>query len=75
MRNGYITDTLRLVDNYEIVKKGEKVIEIYQGVVYRENFKISPFRKALEKIFALGQQNKDEKNDLKLGLVKLIMNN
>ena len=74
MRNGYISDTLTSVDIQEIVKIGGKVIEIYEGVLYRENFKISPFRKVIEKLFALRQKYKDEKNDLMQGLVKLIMN-
>ena len=50
------------------------MIEIYEGVIYRANFKISPFRKVIEKLFALRQKYKDEKNDLMQGLVKLIMN-
>ena len=74
MRNGYIIDTLTSVDIQEIVKIGGKVIEIYEGVIYRENFKISPFRRVIEKLFALRQKYKDEKNDLMQGLVKLIMN-
>ena len=52
MRNGYIIDTLTSVDIWEIVKIGGRVIEIYEGVLYRENFKISPFRKVTEKLFA-----------------------
>ena len=47
MRNGYIIDTLTSVDICEIVKIGGKVIEFYEGVIYRENFKISHFRKKL----------------------------
>ena len=74
MRNGYIIDTLTSVDICEIVKIGGKVIEIYEGVIYRENFEVSPFRKVIEKLFALRQKYKDEKNDLMQGLVKLIMN-
>ena len=74
MRNGYIIDTLTSVDIQEIVKIGGKVIEIYQGVIYRENYKISPFRKVIEKLFASRQKNKDEKNDLMQGLVQLILN-
>ena len=53
MRNGYIVDTLTSVDIQEIVKIGGKVIEIYEGVIYRENFKVSPFRKVIDKLFAL----------------------
>ena len=73
-RNDYIIDTLTSVDNQEIVKIGGKVIRIYEGVIYRENFKISPFGKVKEKLFALRQKYKDEKNDLMQGLVNLNMN-
>ena len=51
MRNGYIIDTLTSVDICEIINFGGKVIESYEGVIYRENFKISPFRKIIEKLF------------------------
>ena len=61
MRNGCIIDTLTSVDIQEIVKIGGRVIRIYGGVIYRENFKISPFRKVIEKLFALRQKYKDEK--------------
>ena len=44
MRNEYIIDTLTSVDFCEIVKIGGRVIEIYEGVIYRENLKSSPFR-------------------------------
>ena len=74
MRNGYIVDTLTSVDICEIVKIGGKVIEIYEGVIHRENFKVNPIRKIIEKLFASRQKYKDEKNDLMQGLVKLIMN-
>ena len=74
MRNGYIIDTLTSVDICEIVKIGGRVIEIYEGFLYRENFKISPFRKVIEKLFALRQKYKDEHNDLMQKLLKLIMN-
>ena len=40
MRNGYIIDTSTSVDIQEIVKIGGKVIEIYEAVIYRENFTI-----------------------------------
>ena len=52
MRNGFISDTLTSVDIQEIVKIGGKVIEIYAGVIYRENFKVSPCREEIEKLFA-----------------------
>ena len=40
MRNGFFIDTLTSVDIQEIVKIVGKVIEIYEGVIYRKNFKI-----------------------------------
>ena len=74
MRNGYIVDYLTSVDIQEIVKIGGKVIEIYEGVIYRENFKVYPFRKVIDKLFALRQKYKDENNDVMQLLVKLLMN-
>ena len=56
-----------------IVEIGGKVIETYEDVIYRENFKISPFRKVIGRLFALRQKYKNEKNDLMQGLVKLNM--
>ena len=73
MRNGYIRDTLTSQDIHEIVKFREKVIETYEGVIYREKIKVSPFRKVFDKLFALGQKLKDEKNEVMQILVKLIM--
>ena len=74
MRNGYITQVLTSVDIREIVKIGGRVIEIYEGVIYRENFKINSFEKVIFKLFALRQKYKEEKNDVMQLLVKLIMN-
>ena len=74
MRNGYIIDTLTPVDIQEIVKIGGKVIEIYEGVIYRENFKVSPFRKVIDILFKLRKKYKDENNDVMQLLVKLLMN-
>ena len=74
MRNGYIIDTLTSVDIQEIIKIGGRVIDIYEGVIYQENFKVSPFRKVIDKLFALRQKYKDEGNDVMQLLVKLLMN-
>ena len=74
LRNGYITQVLTSVDIQEIVKIGGRVIEIYEGVVYRENFEINPFEKVIDNLFALRQKYKDEGNDVMQLLVKLIMN-
>ena len=74
MRNGYIIDTLTSVDIQEIVKIGGEVVEIYQGVIYRENFKVSPFRKVINILFKLRQKYKDEGNEVMQLLVKLLMN-
>ena len=53
MRNGYIIDILTSVDIPEIVKIGGKVIKIYEGFTYRENFKVNLFIKVINKLFAL----------------------
>ena len=53
MRNGYIIDTLTSVDIQEIAKIGRKVIQIYEGVICRENFKVSPFKKVIDRLFEL----------------------
>ena len=74
MRNGYTIDHLTSVDVQEIVKIGGKVIQIYEGVIYRENFKVSPFGKVIDKLFALREKFKDENNDVMQFLVKLLMN-
>ena len=74
MRKGYIIDTLSSVDIQEIVKIGGKVIEIYEGVIYHENFKIPPFRIVIDKLFASRQKYKDKNNEVMQLLVKLLMN-
>ena len=75
MRKRYIVDILTFVNIQEIVKIGGKVIEIWEGITYREHYKVSPFRKDIEKLFALRQNYKFEQNDLMQGLVKVILNN
>ena len=55
MRNGFIVDVLTSLGIQEIKKIGGKVIENYESVIYWEDFKISPFRKIIEKMFVLRQ--------------------
>ena len=74
MRNGYITQVLTSVDIQEFFKIRGKLIEIFEGVIYRENFIINPFEKVFDKLFALRQKYKEERNDVMQLLVKLIMN-
>ena len=74
MRNGYITQIMTSVDIQEIVKIGGKVIRIYEGVIYRENYKISPFKKVIEKFFEIRQKYTEENNEVMQLLVKLIVN-
>ena len=61
MRNGFIVDTLTSVDICEIVKIGGRVVEVYEGVIYQQNFKVTPFRKVIEKLFALRKKYKKTK--------------
>ena len=60
MRNGHITQVLTSVDIQEIIKIGGRVVQIYEGVIYRKNFEVSPFEKTIDELFALGQKYKDE---------------
>ena len=62
MTDGYIMNNINSFDIQEIVKIGEKLIHIYKGVIYPENFKITPFRKVIETLFALRQKYKDVGN-------------
>ena len=64
VRNGNIVDTLTKVDIQEFVTIGGKAIEIYEGVIYRDI--ISPFRKVIDKLFALRQKYKDEGKDVRI---------
>ena len=74
MRNGYIIDTLTSVDIQKIVTIGGRLVEIYEGVIYRENFKVSPFSKVIDILYKLRNKYKDEGNDVMQLLVKLLMN-
>ena len=74
MRNGYFVDNLTSVDIQQIVKIGGKVIQIYEGVIYQENFKVSPFGKVIDILFKLRQKYKDEGKEVMELLVKLLMN-
>ena len=74
MPNGYNVNTLTSVDIQKIVKTGGKVIAIYEGVIYRENFKASPFKKVIDKLFDLRQNYTDENNDVMQILDNLFMN-
>ena len=74
LRNGYIIDTLTSVDIEEIVKIGGKIIEIYEGVIYRENFEVSPFKDFINNLFELRAKYKSEGEDILQEMVKLIMN-
>ena len=74
LRNGYIIYTLTSVDIEEIAKIGGKIIEIYEGVIYRENFEVSPFKDFVNNLFELRAKCKSEGEDILQEMVKLIMN-
>ena len=60
MTKRYIIDKLTLVVIRETVEVGRKFIKLYEGVIYRENFKKTPFRKIKNKFFTLKQKYRDE---------------
>ena len=61
------------VDIQEIVKIRGKVIRIYEGVIYRENYKVSPLKKVIHNLLELRQKYKEENNEVMQLLVKLFM--
>ncbi|ESO96535.1 hypothetical protein LOTGIDRAFT_159950 [Lottia gigantea] len=42
-RNGFFSEVLTSVDIQEIVKAGGRIIRIFDGIVYEENFKTPPY--------------------------------
>ena len=74
LRNGYIVDVLTSVDIQEIVRVGGKFIEVYECVIYRENFTVSPFREFNKNLFDLRLKYEKEGNDILQERVKLTMN-
>ena len=74
MRNGFNVDVLISVDIEETVKVNGEAIEIYEGVISRENFEVSPFRNVTDKLFDIRQKYKDEFNDVMHFSVNLLMN-
>lgn len=73
-RNGKITDTLTSVDIQEIVRSGGTILKIYEGIVYENNFKISPFKSYIEKLFNQRLEAKKQKDEVQDSLIKLLMN-
>ena len=53
---------------------GGKVCNIYDGIIYKGNFKVSPFEKVIEYLFKLKIKNEKEGNDLMVDLLKLYKN-
>ena len=74
MRIGYIIETLTSVDIQEIAKIGGVVVGLHEGVIYRENLKVSPFKKVIDNLFEERQKYKDQNFDVMQLLVKLISN-
>ena len=64
MRNGFNIITPKSVVLCENVKIGGNVIQTYKAVIYPEIFKMSPFRKIIEKLFNSNRKYKNETNDL-----------
>ena len=49
------------------------MIQFYEGVIYRENFEISPVRKVIGGLFASRQIYKNNRNELMQALVKMLL--
>ena len=53
MRKSYIVNVLTLAAIQETVTIRGKVTKTFEGVIHRKNFKVFPFGKVIEKLFAL----------------------
>jgi hypothetical protein len=73
-RNGKIYDVLTSVDIQEIVRCGGRIICIFDGIVYDENFQESPFKKYVEELYNLRLCYKKEGNVVGSELIKLLLN-
>ena len=73
-RNGIINDTLSSVDIIEIIRYGGKVNKIYCGIIYEENYEVSPFEEFIKMLYELRLKYKNEGNKSYDEVVKLIMN-
>ena len=74
IRNRYIVDVLTVFEIQENFKIGSKVVQIFEGVIHCELFKVSAFKKVIDKLFELRHKYKDENEDVMQLLNKLIMN-
>ena len=74
MTKGYTVDVLTSTDFQEFFKFWGEVIKVLEGLINRKQFRISPFRKVKEKLFASRQKYKDEGNGFLQDFVELIMN-
>ena len=73
-RNGMCYDVLTSVDIQEIVRCGGKILSITDGMIYEENYSISPFRSYIDKLFNLRKEFKKQGNTVGDELIKLLMN-
>ena len=72
-RNGNVRATLTSVDIQEIVRTGGTIHEIYEGIVYEENFSDTPFAN-ITALYNKRNEYKATKNDVGSNLVKTNMN-
>ena len=68
-----VTQVLTNVDLDETAKLGGKIRNIFEEVIYRENFKNSPSRKVIDFLFYLKLEYEEEVNGLMVELIKLTM--
>lgn len=73
-RTGQCCDILTSVDIQEIVRCGGRIIRIFDGMIFEENFKVNPFRAYILHLYELKANFKREKNKVGYALVKLLLN-
>lgn len=73
-RTGKCCDILTSVDIQEIVRCGGRIIKIFDGIVFEENFEVNPFREFVLELYVLKAKFKREGNKVGYALVKLLLN-
>ena len=75
MRIGCIINTLTTMDKQKTIRIGRRVMKIYKGVNYRENFIRSPSRKIVGFLFNLRLKYKNEGITILQKILKLLLKN
>ena len=61
LRKGLILKIPTSIDTQETLRNGATVIDVYEGVLFEDNFDFSPFQRNCQKIFLPGKQMNEKR--------------